>query len=167
MEWINNCIHFRVWVEFLIDSRNSMMQPLKFGNGYIIHPIVYWSCNSLYVLGLKLIYVSKTGAHEPLTRYVKLRVAHAPGMPGTFFPPQRVSDPDMHPGTCVPWCMPGLLTSGFRWSRWCNPQFCISGKRPMLICLTWSSREISTWFMMSVSGSVCSLMPSYIVRYCG
>ena len=25
--------------------------------------------------------------HEPLTRYVKLRVAHAPGMPGTFFPP--------------------------------------------------------------------------------
>ena len=23
----------------------------------------------------------------PLTRYVKLRVAHAPGMPGTFFPP--------------------------------------------------------------------------------
>ena len=26
-------------------------------------------------------------AHGPLTRYVKLRVAHAPGMPGTFSPP--------------------------------------------------------------------------------
>ena len=26
--------------------------------------------------------------HGPLTRYVKLRVAHAPGMPGTFSPPQ-------------------------------------------------------------------------------
>ena len=25
--------------------------------------------------------------HGPLTRYVKLRAAHAPGMPGTFFPP--------------------------------------------------------------------------------
>ena len=25
--------------------------------------------------------------HGPLTRYVKLRVAHAPGMPGTFSPP--------------------------------------------------------------------------------
>ena len=25
--------------------------------------------------------------HGPLTRYVKLWVAHAPGMPGTFFPP--------------------------------------------------------------------------------
>ena len=25
--------------------------------------------------------------HVPLTRYVKLRVAHAPGIPGTFSPP--------------------------------------------------------------------------------
>ena len=42
----------------------------------------------------------------------------------------------------VPWCMPGSLTSGFLWSRWrgkCsrhsrrmrNPQFYVSGKRPM------------------------------------
>ena len=37
----------------------------------------------------------------PLARYVKLRVAHAPGMSGTFYPPLRVSDPDMHHGTCV------------------------------------------------------------------
>ena len=46
----------------------------------------------------------------------KIAVAHAPGMPGTFSPPPRVSDPDMHHGTCVthvPWCMPGLLTSIF------------------------------------------------------
>ena len=46
--------------------------------------------------------------------------AHAPGMPGTFSPQARVSDPDMHHGTCVthvPWCMPGSLTSGFLWSR--------------------------------------------------
>ena len=66
-------------------------------------------------------------------------------MPGTFSPPRWVSDPNMHQGTCVthvPWCMPGPLTSGFRWSRWrgkgcrhsrCmrNPQFHASGKRPM------------------------------------
>ena len=39
--------------------------------------------------------------NEALTRYVKLRVAHAPGMSGTFSPPPRVSDPDMHHGTCV------------------------------------------------------------------
>ena len=32
----------------------------------------------------------------PLTRYVKLRIAHAPGMPGTVSLPPQVSDPDMH-----------------------------------------------------------------------
>ena len=39
--------------------------------------------------------------HGPLTSYANLRVAHAPGIPGTCSPPQRVSDPDMHYGTCV------------------------------------------------------------------
>ena len=70
----------------------------------------------------------------PLVRYVKLRVAHAPGMLGTFSPPPRVRDPDVHYGTCVthvPRCMPGSLTSGFLWSRWRNQQFCVTGKRPI------------------------------------
>ena len=80
--------------------------------------------------------------NEPLARYVKLRVAHAPG---TFSPPSRVSDHDMQHGigvTHVPWCMPGSLFSGFLWSRWrekrsrhsrCmrNPQFYVAGKRPI------------------------------------
>ena len=83
--------------------------------------------------------------HRPLTRYAKLRVAHAPGRPGTFSPPSRVHDPDSHHGTCVthvPWCMPGSLTSGFLWSGWRgkrsrhsrrmrNPQSYASGKRPI------------------------------------
>ena len=83
--------------------------------------------------------------HVPLSRYANLLVAHAPGMPGTFFPPPRVSDPDMHNGPCVthvPWCMPGPLTSGFLLSWWRgkrsrhsrrmrNQQFCVSGKRPI------------------------------------
>ena len=46
--------------------------------------------------------------------------AHAPGIPGTFSPPPRVSDPDMHQGTCVThvlWCMPGSLTTVFLWIR--------------------------------------------------
>ena len=58
--------------------------------------------------------------HGPLTRWAKLSVGRALGMPGTFSPPrlQRnplVSDPDMHHGTCVthvPWCMSGSLTRG-------------------------------------------------------
>ena len=60
-------------------------------------------------------------ANGPLSRYVKLRIAHAPGMPGTFSPPPLVSDPDIQHGTCVmhmPWCMPVSLTSSFPWSRW-------------------------------------------------
>ena len=64
------------------------------------------------------------------------------GMPGTFSPLPRFSDPDMHHGKCVAHmqlCMPGSLTSGFLRSRWRGkhsrrmrkPQFCVSGKRPM------------------------------------
>ena len=80
----------------------------------------------------------------PLTRYGKLRLPHAPGMPRTFSPPLRVSDPGMLHGTRlthVPWWMPGSLTSSFLWSRWRgkrprhsrrmrNPQHCVSDKRP-------------------------------------
>ena len=57
----------------------------------------------------------------PLTRYAKLRIAHAPGMPGTFPRHCRVRYPDMHHETCVthvPWCMPGSLSSSFLWCRW-------------------------------------------------
>ena len=92
----------------------------------------------------------------PLTRYLKLRDAHAPGMPGTFPPPSRVSDPDMHHGTCVthvPWSMPGSLISGFLWNRWRgkrsrhsrrmrNTHFYVSGKRPMRGKLEWEGHRL-------------------------
>ena len=92
------------------------------------------------------------GGNGPLTRYVKFRVAHAPGMPGTFSRLLRVSDPDMHHGTCVtrvPWYIPGSLTSGFLWSGWPgkrsrhskrmrNPQFYASGNRPIRGSLVFS-----------------------------
>ena len=107
--------------------------------------------------------VYPTSEHGPLTRYVKLRVAHAPRMPGTFSPPPRVSV------THVPWCMSGSLTSSFPWSRWRgkhsrhsrrmrNPQFCVSGKRPMApsskrgACRAYSSRMS---YLTSVS--LCSV----------
>ena len=78
--------------------------------------------------------------HGSLDRYVKLRVAHAPGMSRMFSPPPWVSDPQCV--THVPWCMPGSLISGFLWSRrWGNrtrhsrrmrnPQFYVSGTRPI------------------------------------
>ena len=69
--------------------------------------------NQLYLFALHV--------RGPLTRYVKLRDAHLPGMPVYLFSRHRlqrnplVSDPGMHHGTCithVPWCMSGWLTRG-------------------------------------------------------
>ena len=87
-----------------------------------------------------------TFANGPLSRYEKLRVAHEPGMTGTFSPPPRLSDPDMHHGTRVThmsWSMPGSLTNVFIRIWWFgnrsqyslrmrNPQFYVSGKRPIV-----------------------------------
>ena len=78
--------------------------------------------------------------HWPLARYVKLRVAHAPGMPGTFSPSPRVSDPGMHHDTCmthVPWCVPGSLTSGFLWSRGAGKTFSLfpAHVQPTILCI--------------------------------
>ena len=61
------------------------------------------------------------GFYGHLARYIKLQVAHAPGMLGMFSLKPRVSDPEMHHGTCathVAWCMQVSLISGFLWSRW-------------------------------------------------
>ena len=66
---------------------------------------------------------TQASIHGPQNRYVKLRVAHAPGMPGTFSPPPRVGDPGMHHGTCVTWCMPGSQDSVFLWIRWRKKTF--------------------------------------------
>ena len=98
--------------------------------------------------------------HGPLTRYVRLRVAHAPEMPGTYSPPPRVSDPDMYHG------MSGSLTSGFLWSwlrekrshhsrRMRNPQFYISGKRP----INRSSRLVAITAVITLG--ILSALPSH------
>ena len=69
-------------------------------------------------------------------RYIKLRVAHAPGIPGTFFPPSRVSNPDMHHDTHMLWCMSGFPLNSV--ARKTFPAFpahaqptILSGTRPM------------------------------------
>ena len=130
----------------------AIWEPVIYRNIVNAHQFPLITCYNTTLFG----HISGSRSHElsPVhkTAYcslyiwcLKLWVAHAPGMPGTFYPPSRVSDPDMHHGTCVthvPWCMPVSLTSGFFWSRWrgkcCrryrlmrNQQFYISGKRPM------------------------------------
>ena len=98
--------------------------------GVILHWVLFYGVwlvnyhrsNAVYMMAWRYIssnpYIPIDG---PLSRYVKLRVAHAPGMSGTFSQPPRVSDPNMNRGTClthVPWCMPGALTGRFFGSRW-------------------------------------------------
>ena len=109
-------------------------------------------CRCKYCLCVLLL--SRGCRHMLLARYVKLRVAHAPGMRETFSATSRVSDLDMHHSawlTNVPGCMPGLLISGFLWNRWrwkrsrhsqcmCNPHFYESGKRPMELYFSYYCR---------------------------
>ena len=107
------------------------ISPKSFVTGFQEHPLVSrtWMCLPVFnasndnFIVLKRYIVIATGIsfvfchYGPLARYVKLGVAHAAGMPGTFSSPPRVGNPDMHHGTLVthvPWCMPGSLTSGLK-----------------------------------------------------
>ena len=107
----------------------------------------------------------------------KLRVAHAPGMPGMFSPQPWVSDPGMHQDMCVPWCRPGSLTSCFLWTRWrgkrsqhsrCmhNPQFYVSGKRPIAeSCVLWIHVAITRGFQ-PFTGTFCNQSPNPLSERC-
>ena len=144
-------------VYFWNDSKHYVHFVLRWLSEMVWSCVVNTSCDVIgkcwnflkqilsYSLNKNLLTVSVKLEHGPHTRYAILSFAHAPGMQGTFSPPLRVSDPDMHHGmwmTHVPWCMLGSLTSGFLWSRWRgkrsrhsrrmrNPQFWVSVKRPM------------------------------------
>ena len=48
-------------MKLIIHSQTSAVQPLKFGNGYVIHSIFYKACDYLSMLGFKLNHVSKRG----------------------------------------------------------------------------------------------------------
>ena len=140
--FLPNCSPVCFWTHiFFIVSDYIAHYP---SNTRFVFQIKIWDGNGPHSWLICCMICYNSMIHGLLARYVKLRVAHVPGMPGTLFPPPRVSDPDMHHGTCVthvPWCMPGSLTTSFLWSGWrvkrsphfrCmrNPQFYISGKRP-------------------------------------
>ena len=90
----------------------------------------------------------------------------------------RGSDPDIHHGTCVthvPWCMAGSLTSGFLWNRWQgkrsrhswrmrNPQFYVSGKRPIPTNLV-EGRPIPT-SLVEVEALAWICAPSAVLNQC-
>ena len=83
--------------------------------------------------------------HGPLARYVKIRVAHAPGMPGTFSPAANfrgnyfIAIPACITArawrTCRDACrdrLPAVTGKTFpAFPAHAQPQFCVSGKRPI------------------------------------
>ena len=131
---------------YMITGLTSMM-PRKATNE-LLHVWVIWhKFNFVNQIAQVHCYTRKPTcpSHGPFSRYEKLWVAHAPAMPGTFSPPPRVGDPDMHHGvyvTHVPWCVPRSPSNSFLWvsvgenisrysRRMPSPQFYVSGKRPM------------------------------------
>ena len=84
-------------------------------------------------------YKSIIWVHVPLARYVKLQVADAPGMSGTFSP-VTAGKPSRHPSRHVRNAGAVMHAGRFLLSRWRgkrsrhsrrmrNPQFYVSGKR--------------------------------------
>ena len=48
-------------MKLLIQSQTSTMQPWSLGMDTLFHPKLYWECDYLSIIGLKLIHVSKWG----------------------------------------------------------------------------------------------------------
>ena len=104
--------------------------------------------------------------HGPLSRYVKLRVVHAPGRPGKFSPPLTSKETPskrsrhtsrhvrgaravVHVGIANTWCR-GKRSQHFRRMR--NPQSYISGKRPIV----WLPKLLYRW-SLTMRGVTCQM----------
>ena len=91
------CRSNRTWSTPVPHSEENNSKGLKLFGMY--HPSRCW--DTVFAGSVTIIFgpwaVGWIPSQGPLTRYAKLRVAHAQGMPEMFFPPLRVSDP-----TCIP-----------------------------------------------------------------
>ena len=103
---------YLIWRTKSILQMHKQLQVQQLVSNVVRHPpggkYSYYYPGALY---WSQVWYSGSRRFQPLTRYVKLWVAHAPG---TFSPPQTsketlVSHPGMHH---APWCMSGSLTRG-------------------------------------------------------
>ena len=141
-------------------------------NIWLVHSFASLS-RSLVIYRICHCYPQRIHCVCALTRYVKLRVAHAPGMPGTFSPPLRVSDSDMHHGTCVthvPWCMPESLSSSFLWSRWRGksfryPRACVTRNFTYLARgpFSWRQSGLDRW---AIAEWLAGCPPLWVIKMC-
>ena len=121
-------IDFYLLFKFTVMEKNANRpnQVTWFGGGIDHAPLCFCMMPGLWCDATEPIYsncrpLCERLRHVPLTRYLKLWVAHAPGCRERF-PRHRlqrkplVSDPGIHHGTCVthvPWCMSGSLSKIF------------------------------------------------------
>ena len=100
--------------------------------------------------------------HGTFVRYVKLQIVYAPGRSGTFSSPPRVSDPDVHHGTCVahvPCWMSGSLTRGLLWTQW-------RGKRSLHpgVCTTRNfAYLVRRHLVYEIYENICSIYNIYVI----
>ena len=59
--WISNYVHYKVWDEIIYQFPNFNGCTVEFGNGWVISSHIYWACDYLCILVLKLNHVSKRG----------------------------------------------------------------------------------------------------------
>ena len=117
----------------------------------------YWRHVTFVVMGHSPNY-NRVGGDGPPTRYVRLWVAHAPGMPVTFSPPptskETASWLSRHASRHVRDAR-AVMRVGMAHSRWRgkpsrhsrrmrNPQFYVSGKSPMVVS-QYQDNNTSTW----------------------
>ena len=85
---LQNTLYTSAWWTFVNTYHNMQSDGWKCSKSF--HNMFIWHCHKLYAIKLLLWYDDVItwmhAPHGPLTRYVKLQVAHAPGMPGTFSP---------------------------------------------------------------------------------
>ena len=103
--------HFISWSSIIV-LRISNIPKCRFVQSAV--PVLHQQYSQHAYFGF--LFINKQSPPEPLARYAKLRVAHAPGMPKRF---------PCHRGLAVPtrittraW-RTGSLTSGFLWN-WCR-----------------------------------------------
>ena len=116
-----------------------------------------------------LLWLNSIEIHGPLTRYVKLWEAHVPGMPGTFSPPPTSKETASKRSRHAWWhvrCARAVMDVGIANLRWWgkrsrhsrrmrNPQFYVSGKRPMSPTLKSLNRDITIFILRTVHNSFC------------
>ena len=113
--------------------------------------------SGLRTRNVKQLHETYSVSHGPLTRYIKLRFAHAPGMPGTF---------PRHHGLAFPTCITArawrvLAGKTFpAFPRTPSPQIYVFGKKPMVLIK--ASQNIPFLYEMSQSTGQHTYHPAAI-----